>query len=101
MSDLAYQVIDTLGNTGSIATPQGPVVFDDTGTATVADRGLADEIKAQHPYLEVVPFEQLNPVHRMRQSQWPGMPWHKYDERGRIIKDGNLDTESPAPPPGG
>lgn len=92
MTERIFNVVNTLGQEGSVETTKGTLNFGSSGDFTVRDAGLADEIQSRYPYLEVVQNEnRSNPIHPMR-IVTHGVPWGRYDELGRRIKD-----ECPSP----
>lgn len=75
----------------SIMTGKGELKLDDKGRCLISDPALAAEIRKDHPKdLAVSRIFTSHPAdrgHRYIFGQMPSMPWHKYDENGRRIRD--------------
>jgi len=88
--------VQGVGN-ARIKTEAGDVQFEDN-LAVLPNDGQADEIEAElranatHPHQvkRVADRERYNgsDTHRYFFGQFNGVPWAKYDERGRRIRDG-------------
>lgn len=83
----------------TVKTKAGTVRFDG-GVAVLPDDTRADDIYGElkeqhgmhplHNQFGLVRHRdsmKKDPVHRYKFFQWPGMPYHRYDELGRVIKE--------------
>lgn len=75
----------------SIMTGKGELKLDDKGRCLISDPALAAEIRKDHPKdLAVSRIFTSHPAdrgHKYIFGQMPEMPWKKYDEHGRRIRD--------------
>jgi len=72
-------------------TSKGALKFDREDRFAVKDEALAREIQQQYPReLAVTRVRTNHPAdrgHRYHFGQTPAMPWHRYDENGKRIKE--------------
>ena len=74
-----------------IMTSKGLLKANEQGRMLIKDESLAREIQREHPTdLAVTRMRMSKPAdqgHRYHFAGWPEMPWAKYDEFGRRIKE--------------
>lgn len=84
------------GNTIDVGGKQ--IKLNKEGRAFIKDEALAREIQTEHRFDMAVTRMRTPSVsdrgHRYHFGQMPAMPWHKYDEDGRRIEDGEREVKS-------
>lgn len=91
MPDQAYEVIKAVRWPVDIEVNHKKMPFGKLGAFRVRDQGVANEIRDKYKGDVTVTKVNTRPVmekklHPNRITS-PGMPWHKYDELGKIIRE--------------
>ncbi len=81
-----YNVTNTLEMDGVVTTKDHEYAFGSSGDFRITDESEAKRIEEKYPYLLVTPNDQRSRIHPMRMVH-PGLPWARYDERGRRVPD--------------
>lgn len=96
MPEHAYEVIKAVTRPVDVEVGGKKMPFGNKGAFRVRDAGVANEIKGKYGHDVTVTKintrqEVEKKLHPNRITS-PGMPWHKYDEFGRIIREDKDDA---------
>lgn len=98
MPNETYEVINATTRPVVVDAAGKKMPFGKLGAFRVKDPGVANEIRAK--YGRDVTVTKINAIHADERKLHPnriispGMPWHKYDDFGRKVKDKDVLPDS-------